>query len=51
MVKAKRLGTVSSQHGRTQIEIECPECSKRYIVYLWSFSGCGKKCQCGIKLG
>ena len=42
---------VSSEMGRTRWEIECPFCHTRLYVYVWSFSGSGKNCDCGAKLG
>ena len=36
-----------AEFGRTSILIECPFCLGRVRAYLWSLSGCGKRCSCG----
>lgn len=39
---------VTSEHGRSSIDIECPFCQTTVRAYLWSLSGSGKKCTgCG----
>lgn len=39
-----------SEHGRTSIRIECPFCFARFLAFVWSISGGGKKCpNCGAK--
>lgn len=30
--------------------VVCPFCGAEVEVYLWSFAGCGKRCDCGAKL-
>lgn len=39
-----------SSHGRSTIYVKCPFCEKETEVYIWSFRGCGKICECGVKL-
>lgn len=36
-----------SRFGRSTVKIECPFCGDIFIAYLWSFAGCGKRCDCG----
>lgn len=37
--------------GKREEEVECPFCHSKHIVYIWSFAGVGKKCDCGAGLG
>lgn len=39
-----------SEHGRSTQEVVCPFCNRTVKVYLWSFYGSGKKCDCGVVL-
>jgi len=36
--------------GRGTGKVNCPFCGKKLLIYIWSFSGCGKNCKCGAKL-
>ena len=37
------------EHGRSRLEIRCPNCRFVFDAYIWSLSGSGKKCpQCGM---
>lgn len=40
------------EHGHSTQYVDCPICGhRRIMVYIWSFSGCGKKCPtCGSLL-
>lgn len=40
-----------SEFGRSTKTVVCPFCKDEIEVYLWSFAGCGKNCDCGAKLG
>lgn len=41
----------SPSHGRSTALVDCPWCGeKRILIYIWSFSGGGKKCDCGAML-
>jgi len=51
MTKAIILGFTTSEHGKSKELIQCPKCKTKQEVYSWSFAGCGKKCECGVKLG
>ncbi len=39
------------RHGRSTEIVSCPICNKDMVVYVWSFAGSGKICDCGAKLG
>jgi len=39
-----------SRIGRSTMFVKCPFCKVETEVYKWSFGGCGKRCQCGVKL-
>lgn len=50
----RREYTVIGRHdavGRTTLRIICPFCNGTLTAYLWSLSGCGKRCDCGALLG
>lgn len=38
------------EHGRSTWFVHCPFCDSEIEVYIWSFYGCGKKCECGAIL-
>jgi len=40
-----------TRHGRSTKIVVCPFCKEEIEVYIWSFAGCGKKCDCGARLG
>lgn len=41
----------ASEHGKSTIKITCPFCNNDIIAYIWSISGCGKRCDnCGAML-
>ena len=40
----------SRKFGRSTMVIQCPFCKNDITVYLWSFAGCGKRCDCGARL-
>ncbi len=40
-----------SKHGKSTDIVECPICARETEVYIWSFSGNGKLCVCGAKMG
>jgi hypothetical protein len=37
--------------GRSSLYIYCPFCARRVIAFVWSLSGCGKRCDCGALFG
>lgn len=39
-----------SEHGRSTMFVICPFCNEELEVYIWSFYGCGRICECGAKL-
>jgi len=39
------------RHGRSKMFVTCPFCRGTLNVYIWSFYGSGKICDCGAKLG
>lgn len=40
----------SRQHGKIDVEIECPFCSRTVVVALWAWAGAGvRKCPCGAR--
>jgi len=39
-----------SAHGRSTKIVVCPFCKEETEVYIWSFAGRGKKCECGAQL-
>lgn len=44
--------TTSSEFGRSKGNVECPCCGTITEIYIWSFSGGGKKCSgCNVLLG
>ena len=40
-------GYQHSSHGRTTLDVQCPFCNAWMTVYVWSFAGSGKRCECG----
>lgn len=41
-----------SRFGRSTAEVLCPFCDFIQKIYIWSFAGCGKRCDnCGVHLG
>lgn len=47
-----KAGAYRSEMGRSSVQIECPFCATRFIAYVWSISGSGKKCPgCGAMHG
>ena len=44
-------GTYSGEHGRSIEDFRCPFCREEITVYIWSFAGGGKRCDCGAWLG
>lgn len=42
-----QIHTRRSDHGRASVQGICPFCGVTSTLYLWSLSGCGKKCSCG----
>lgn len=53
----KRSFTTSAYHsemGRSTVRIVCPFCDQSTRAYVWSLSGCGKRCsnpKCGALFG
>lgn len=44
-------GTSVRVAGRTRVDASCPFCTSQLTLYVWSFSGHGKKtCRCGAVL-
>jgi hypothetical protein len=43
-------GNYRGAMGRSTEYVECPFCNNNILVYVWSFYGCGRKCECGAKL-
>lgn len=42
---------MSVSSGRSTAEVNCPFCRFIQLVYIWSFAGCGKRCDnCGVLL-
>ena len=42
----------SSEIGKSKGKVKCPCCGAITDIYVWSFSGCGKRCGCcNIRLG
>lgn len=42
----------SKEHGKSKGIIECPCCGTFTEVFIWSFNGCGKRCDgCNVLLG
>ena len=39
-----------SSFGTSTKIVVCPFCKEEIEVYIWSFAGCGKNCDCGAKL-
>ncbi len=39
------------RHGRSTVTVTCPICERDTEVYLWSFAGSGKICDCGAHMG
>lgn len=39
-----------AEFAKTTYDVDCPFCGQTYSVYIWSFYGSGKKCECGAKL-
>lgn len=38
----------ASAIGRSSVLIDCPFCEHTTVAFLWSLSGCGKRCpECG----
>lgn len=40
----------SEANGRSTMYVTCPFCNLRIQVYIWSFYGCGRRCDCGALL-
>lgn len=41
-----------SEHGRSKGAVRCPCCEEITDIYIWSFSGGGKRCSnCNVFLG
>jgi hypothetical protein len=38
------------ENGRSTMDVQCPFCEDWITVHLWSFAGCGKRCDCGAYL-
>lgn len=34
----------SSSMGHSSMFVECPYCHNAVLVFIWSWSGCGKRC-------
>ena len=34
-----------SKHGKSSLEVICPYCKERNTIYVWSYAGCGKRCE------
>jgi len=47
----KEIYNFSRAFGRVALKIVCPFCNSKIIVYLWSYSAVGKRCDCGALLG
>jgi len=39
-------GYTPGENGTSSIKFNCPFCRATVIAYLWSISGCGKRCEC-----
>ncbi len=51
-VKEPPMGSgLNRRHGRSTEIVTCPFCNGNTEVYVWSFAGSGKNCDCGAKLG
>lgn len=47
----KAFFSESSEHGKSTGTFQCPCCDAWSTVYLWSFSGSGKRCyNCNVHL-
>ena len=42
--KRYRVLSSRSEFGRSSETIECPFCGERFIGYVWSMAGKGKRC-------
>lgn len=40
----------NSEHGKSTMFVTCPFCNEEIEVYIWSYHGGGKKCECGAHL-
>lgn len=47
----KWAGGYYPEMGRSSAKVICPFCNYSTRVYLWSFAGCGKRCDCGALMG
>jgi len=54
-VKCEIRPALPAYHGRSRMgkstkTVICSFCKNEIEVYIWSFAGCGKKCDCGALL-
>ncbi len=50
--RATHVSGFYPRYGRSTVEVTCPFCETDHQVYLWSFSGCGRRCDvCGAIMG
>lgn len=50
--RATEVSGFYSRFGRSTVNVTCPFCGTDHRVYLWSFSGCGRRCySCGAIMG
>jgi len=51
-IEGLRWWKTTSEHGKSQGEVECPCCGAVTDIYIWSFRGSGKRCaNCNVMLG
>lgn len=49
--KESKVGYYSPRaNGRSSVQVTCPFCETTIDCYLWSFTACGKRCDCGAML-
>jgi len=44
----KTIYKTSNEFGRAKGVLQCPFCNSMVEFYIWSISGGGKKCYCGV---
>jgi hypothetical protein len=47
MVEERKAKLISrgSEHGRSYYIVACPFCTNHIKAFIWSLSGCGKRCE------